>query len=240
MIEIALARRLSRAVSDIHAAGLELYVPRSLSEIPDLVRETGRGIPKPQFQMSRQSFTEERAFWHFLRHEGKAVAGCAAQIHRIDHDGFEAFFRRTSQLHFDREGDPVDWIAEPVSSELFGNVVYMGELEKAKAYRGDEAITHALLRTVMCRAMLKWPHTDHFFAFMPDELRVNVVDWGFSTAIRRGVRWRAPHPEGRPSEHLVAMASSTQLAHEALWEHLELSQREVELAQDYSQSSRSP
>lgn len=240
MIEIALASRLARAVSVINTSGLTFHAPADFAEIPDLIRQTGRGVPKPQFDLTKLDFTEDRVFWHFILHEGRAIAGCAAQIHKVDRAGFDAYFRRISQVQFGRDDDPVEHVADPVVEALHGHVVYMGELEKAQEYRGDPRITHGLLQTVMYRSMLKWPHLDHIYAFMPDELRDRVADWGFSTTIRRGVRWKEPVPKGRPSEHLIAMSSNTQIAHEALWEHRELSARERASAPDYWEALSGP
>jgi hypothetical protein len=209
LIEMQLVRKAAPHLQMLDNEGFQLYAPTDFREIPDLVAQTGRAAQSPMMSLSRNDFTQGNAFWLFLMVDGVCVGGCAAHLIDLRDEPFEAYLRRSSQALYGRDEDPIDSIARPVCTEIKGKLIYFGELEIHRQYRGRIKALAAFTRIIQALAVMKWPDFDWMYAYVPFEHVKLTGIYGFTWQMPYAIRWKKPVPPGRLDNHwMIALPRS--------------------------------
>lgn len=209
LVELEIVRRAAPHLAVLESEGFQVYAPTDFTEIAGLVEQTGRVQQTPMMSISRNDFTLGTAFWLFLMVDGKCVGGCAAHFIDLRDEPFEQYLRRTSKEQYGRKEDPIDTIARPVSQEIGGRLIYLGELEIHPKYRGKLKTLSAFMRLLQSISVMKWPEFDWMYAFIPFDHVKLTGRYGFTWQMPYAIRWHHPEPPGRLNSHwLVALPKS--------------------------------
>lgn len=213
LIELNVIRRAAPHLAALDQAGLDLYAPEDFSEVAELVAQTGRATQTPMLSVSRNDFTLGTAFWVFLMQQGASVGGAAARLIDLRGESFENYLRRTSTEQYGRARDPIAAVAPPVSDELRGRLVYIGELQLARNHRGNIGVLTAYARMIVALAAMKWPDFDWMYAFIPKE-HVKIAGlYGFTWYMPEAITWAEPVPQGRRNDHWMIALPKAHFAH---------------------------
>lgn len=209
LLELEIVRRAAPHMNALESEGFQVYSPTDFSEVAELVQQTGRARQTPMMSISRNDFTLGTAFWLFLKVDGVCVGGCAAHFIDLRDEPFEQYLRRTSQEQYGRTEDPIANIARPVSQEIRGRLVYIGELEIHPKYRGKLKTVSSFMRLLQSISVMKWPDFDWMYAFIPFHHIKLAALYGFTWQMPYAIRWHDPEPPGRLSNHwMVATPKS--------------------------------
>lgn len=209
MKELDIAVLIGRYVADLSGAGFEVLAVDDFELVQGLAEQTGRVGQTPIMSVERQDFTKSQAFWIFLLRDGEAVAGIACKLIDLGDEDFGSYLIRTARGQYgasDSGDSPILRVAEPISSELSGRLIYFGELEVRADVRGSRQVLSNFARLAKCISALRWPRFDWMCAIIP-ERHFNLVQvYEFTWVIPRAVSWRAPAPERMSDTHWM-MAS---------------------------------
>lgn len=214
MHELAIARRLVADEQTLIDAGFSLYEPESISEVPDLMRATGRNAESPMLGFDRNDFTVANAKFLFLMKEGEPVAGCRSKVLDLRGETFESHQRRTIPNWYGLDEDMIVSVAPHLNTLIQGKHLYAGELEFRKDFRGKRRITTAFVRVLIASSLLKWPDINCAYCILPERHLQLAIPYGFNTVVRWAFNWREPIPGGRLPDWLVAVSSRDQLIHD--------------------------
>jgi len=213
LYELDIIRHCGTHHAELNAAGYDIVAPSDFADIGRMVDETGRRKQTPMMALNRNDFTRRDAFWLFLLHNGKPVAGTAARYTDLSGEPFQAYMRRTSREQYRRDKDPIVSIAEPVLQNVSGRLIYLGELELHPQHRGKVKLLYRFVRVLMGMAALKWPDFNMIYAFVPKE-HVKLTDgYGFTWKVPRAITWTDPVPKGRLNDHWLVGTSRSDFLH---------------------------
>lgn len=214
MHELAIARRLVADEEILTSAGYTVYEPESISEVPELFRETQRKQESAMLALGKNDFTNQTGKFLFLMKDGQAIAGCRAKFSDLLGETFECHQRRTIPQLYDLNEDMLVSVAPHLNSLIHGKHIYVGELEFEKKHRGRLGATTAFVRIMLASSLLKWPDATCAWCILPERHRRIAVDYGFNTTVRVAFNWREPVPGGRLPDWLIAVSSREQLIYD--------------------------
>ncbi|MDQ2091741.1 hypothetical protein [Marimonas arenosa] len=188
---------------EIERLGYEVEATSDFDKILNLVPETGRQKQTPMMSILRNDFTEETAFWLFLFKDGVVVGGIGAKYEPLGREGFDNYLCRTSRTQYGRDDNPIAEVAEPATTLIGGNIVYIGELEFTREHRGNLRLLEAFMRVHQGLCALKWRNLDWIYAIVPEEHQRFSWLYGFMIVIPGVLKWRDPVPDGRLNSHVL-------------------------------------
>ncbi len=206
MIAHSLTQKASPFYKRLSAKGFEFQVTDDFNMAESLLNEVGRET-QPMLSISRLDPTTTDTFWAFLFADGKAVASSAARYFELGRESLESYLRRTSRQQYRREDDPIEWIAPSLSSDLSGNIIYLGELQIKDQYKGHFSVAVSFVNLVTILAGLQFSRFDWMFAYIPFKHRRLIFDYGFSVSYRSPITWKEPVPPRRLNDHIIIAQS---------------------------------
>lgn len=165
-------------------------------------------------EISRNDFTTGEAFFLYLRNaaDNQILAGCAARFYDLGDERLSRYLARTSDQQYGRRNS-IEKISAPVDREIFGKIVYLGELQFQEGYRGQRAILYSFVKSLIGLSALHWKEFDWMYAFLPERHTKLAFGYGFRWFSENAVTWRQPEPVGRESAHWMAALNRHQFLH---------------------------
>lgn len=191
LVELEIVRPVAPHLAVLKSESFQVCAPTDFTEI---VQQTGRALQTPMMSISRNDFTLGTAFWLFLKLDGKCAGGCAAHFIDLRDEPFEQYLRRTSKEQYGRQNDPITTVARPVSQEIRGRRVYLGELEIHLKYRGKLRALSAFVRMLQSISAIKWPDFDWMYVFIPFDHFKLTRRYGFTWQMPYAIRGHQPAP----------------------------------------------
>jgi hypothetical protein len=209
-LELSISRRIVQATDTVRNAGYDVYQPHCAEDVLDLVRRTGRKYQTPMLSVARNDFTDAEAIWLFLMHGDKVIGGFASKTVDLRNESFEDYMRRTSKHQYNRNEDPIERVSPVMNKMIYGRHAYLGELELHESYRGKRSVVSAFAKIVMGITFLRWPEINCAYAFIAEHHRRLTYDYGFCCSMLNPITWKDPVPDGRRSDHTLALITRDQ------------------------------
>lgn len=216
MNSLDMGKTLSGYLHTLSQGGLQVEMFTDFEKVPETAALSGRRFQMPGFAIERADHTENSAFWLFLKENDTYIGGAAAMLQDLGRETLADFLMRTSRHQFPNpSGGGVESVAEPLAREVSGRLAYIGELNFLPGRRGKRAERLApFMRIFQILAIQKWD-VDWIYAFIPDrhmQARLDLV-YGFTRALPRAQKWRAPEPEVRSSTEWFVGSSRLEMEH---------------------------
>lgn len=213
IFELNMLQKSAPILASIEKRGYQIIAPEDLSEVPDLVRQTGRAFQTPMLSVTENDFTLGTAFYLFLRYEGRAIGGAAGRLIDLRGENFETYIRRSSRYQYHRDKDPIATVARPVAKEISGQIIYLGELQFSEDHRGNPLVLGNFVRLLQALSAIKWPNFDWMYAFVPRNHAKLSSLYGFTRQLPNAITWNQPAPLGRRDDHWMLAISKPDFDH---------------------------
>lgn len=182
------------------------------------IRQDAEYLKKPYFTKQLSSdfndFTLNNAFWLRIFHSEsigkKSLIGLVgARKDIIEVGEFSGLLeRQMNRLYGDGSESPLlSKTNPPVFDNIYGNVVYIGDLYIVEEHRGRDKIDkRALLVLLFILAQMRWSF-DWLYAFVRKEHgeRGYLVTYGFTRIYLAALLWKSPPPERDDSDQLACI-----------------------------------
>ena len=212
MFQMDLTSRAAGHLAKLKEFGCDVIATDDFAEVEALVKQTGKPLRSPMFDLQRNDFTQGRAFWFFLVRDGEVVGGLAAKNIPLGHEDFQDYIKRVSGPQFG-VADPLDYVAAPIRSRLNGELIYFGELYFAANGRGRRSILREYSRMAVVLAAMTWPGFDWVYATIPYEQRSLQDVYGFPLITHGAFRWHDPVPYLHKNSHAMIYMSKLDFIH---------------------------
>ena len=213
MIQNDLVIQSAALLERLNGLGFDILAEDDFEVIQEKVNNTGKEWQSPMFSLMRNDFTRGTAFWAFLMKDGVEVGGVALRYYDLRGESLESYLHRTSNAQYGG-GDPViESIAKPVSENIGGRLVYIGELYVAKEARGNIKVLRAFIRLSVVLAAMSWQNFDWVYAFIPKEHARLADAYGFTYRLPKAITWKQPEPKGRLDSHILIAMSNADFSH---------------------------
>lgn len=178
-------------------------------EATDRMLAMGKPSVTPVLSARRLVFPRTGSITLFLQRDGRDVAGAMARFDDLGEEDVGLFFARLMEMQYAEQGAPkVRSRRGPLSRDVAGRVVYMGDLFVRPGERGSLALLENLVTLLQITCHWQWPGYDWMCAFLreKDAGRGAVERYNFTRSEFMTNIWDSP-PEGRSSnERLVALS----------------------------------
>lgn len=213
MFQMELTQRAAQHLGRLAELGYDVKAVDRFDEVEALVRETGKPLRSPMFDLRRNDFTEGRAFWFFLLKDGKPVGGLAAKLIELGDEGFEDYVKRVSGPQFG-EGHALKEVARPIRARMSGDLIYFGELHVMDGARGQRRVLREYSRLAVALAAMNWPRFDWMYALIPYEQRSLQDLYGFPLITHGAFLWQEPVPYLHKNDQAMIYISRMDLRHQ--------------------------
>lgn len=202
-----------QAIADrFTAEGLSLHVSTSPAELPALLAEVGKTRVHPMSEVSSEELRSGRAFWLFLKRDGRCITCISAK--RIDLDGqdFGDYFRGLAASRYGGRDRVVESVSQPLVDELQGRLIYFGGIEVAPEERGGIRRLGDFAQYVKLLAALRWEF-DWMYTIIAYKHRRLADDYGFNGKYRNAISWADPVPEGLANDQMILGLNAVHFSH---------------------------
>lgn len=193
--------------------GFDLEIVDDYSRVPDMIAEVGRLETTPMMDVARLDFELGRAFWVFLKRDGKCVASVSAKVVDLRTESLASYLLRTSAGQYGRQECPINWV-DPFFEYIRGIVVYTGQIqtEQKRLDRRNVQVADLVrfLRFTQLVILSRWDF-DWMYGFVAEEHFSMNRFYGFSTTVRQAIEWREPVPPGRKNSHVLLASPRRQV-----------------------------
>ena len=212
MFQMDLTNRAAAHLAKLKELGFDVIATDDFAEVERLVKQTGKPLRSPMFDLRRNDFTQGKAFWIFLTRDGLVVGGLAAKLIELGEESFEAYMHRVSGGQFGLER-PLKDVAAPVNARLKGNLVYFGELYFADEGRGKLRVLKEFGRLSVILAAMTWPNFNWMYAMSRSEHRGMQQVFGFPMITHYALRWNDPKPYMHTDDQVLWYMQKVDLLH---------------------------
>lgn len=213
MIQNDLVIQSAALLERLNGLGFDILAEDDFEVIQSKVANTGKENQSPMFSLTRNDFTRGTAFWAFLMKDGKEVGGVAARYYDLRGESLESYLHRTSNAQYGGGDRAIESIAAPVSDNLGGRLIYIGELYISKEARGNLKVLSAFIRLSVVLAAMTWQDFDWVYAFIPKEQARLADAYGFTYRLPKAITWKPPEPQGRLNSHIMIAINSADYLH---------------------------
>jgi hypothetical protein len=201
----------SACLNGLAADDYEVEETTDFRRASDALSEIGKEIT-PMMSPSRNDFSQGNCFWMLLLQHGKIVGGIGARLDHLGQETLGRFWRRQTIRHYgEGERDQVDNISLFIDREVFGSVLYFGDLKLADDHTGKGS--HLRYFTMYCQMVgaLKWD-PDWQYSFIPKKHAEAGAgfNYGFAKSVPGAQEWYAP-PGNRKTSEVCVISSRTDM-----------------------------
>jgi len=191
---------------------LEFYVSRQHNEVLKLISEVGKPYIHPMSRVKKRELVDGRAFWLFLRKDGRCIACISVRSISLDGVDFGTFFKKLAAEQYAEKANVVRSVSQPVVDLLSGELVYLGGIEFAPDQRGSIKVLGNFTQYARLMAASLWEF-DWMYTIIAHRHRRLADDYGFETSIRNAVSWADPIPEGLANDQMILTTSKVHFSH---------------------------
>ncbi|MCB4456847.1 hypothetical protein [Leisingera sp. McT4-56] len=202
-----------QAIADrFSAEGLSLYVCSSPAELPALLEEIGKKRVHPMSEVSDEELRSGRAFWLFLKRDGKCITCISAKNIDLGSQDFGNYFRSLAASRYGGRDGVVASVSQPLVDELRGRLIYFGGIEVAPDERGGIRRLGDFAQYVKLLAALRWEF-DWMYTIIAYKHRRLADDYGFNGKYRNAISWADPVPEGLANDQMILGLNAVHFSH---------------------------
>lgn len=192
--------------------GLSLHASQSPDEIERLWKEVGKERVHPMSEVSTEELNTGRAFWLFLKRDGRSVACISAKRVDLGGETFGDYFRNLAAQKYHGRPDVVARVSQPLDDELQGRLIYFGGIELAPDERGGVRKLGDFAQYVKMLAAERWEF-DWMYTIIAYKHRRLADDYGFNGKYRNAVSWADPVPEGLANDQMFLGLNAVHFSH---------------------------
>ncbi len=199
-----------KCLAMLEETGTEVEMITDFERAEAITREIGKPGLQPKMALDYNDFTEESAFWMFMKEEGHYTACLGARFEDTGRESMQSYLKRTFARHYpNQSGQALKGVSSALPSGFYGPMVYSGELFINSQNRGSRKKLRAFALLCQVTIFTKWEVEWHY-AFMRerDVHRGLASVYGFTHQVPGIFQWEDPAPLGRgDQEWLVAVPS---------------------------------
>lgn len=200
--------------------GVEVEMITDFDKAESIATEIGKPGFTRKLHSAYNDFSEESAFWMFMKEDGVYTASVATRFDHVGREGMADYLSRTTRRHYPHpEADETIRAVLPgLPKDFMGSMAYIGELFMRPGHRGDRKKLRRFMTLLQVAIICKWP-VDWIYAFMRDrDVHVGLATlYGFTHQIPGVVQWEEPFPEGRGSNEWLVAVPAEHLEHLMLY-----------------------
>lgn len=204
-----------KCLAMLEETGTEVEMITDFERAEAITREIGKPGLQPKMALDYNDFTEESAFWMFLKEDGKYIASVAARIDDVGRESMESYFKRTFARHYPHgSGEAVRGVSKALPQDFCGPMAYSGELFINETSRGSRKKLRAFILLFQVNIFTKWK-VDWHYAFMRerDVHRGLASVYGFTHQVPGIFEWCDPAPSGRGDQEWLVAVPAGHLEH---------------------------
>ena len=208
---LAAFRAIVREQDKLLRLGYTVVATDDFDDIGRRLRECGRHKQAPMSSVSRNDYTQGRAFWLFLERDDRSVVGIGvALIDLGKRENLAQYIDRTSKGQYCRDTNPVARIKRVINA-IDGRLVYVGDLTSSTDDRETSAAIRPLFTMIQLLCVDEWDF-DWMYAYIPREKAKIGSIAQFYFKVDNAITWHNPVPEGRKNSHTLIATTPDHIA----------------------------